>query len=251
MEYSGACPCVENRNPSIESTSLILLLHNSHHMFLLFCQQRNRSRLAVFADVLFPKTHTQKQRQSECRSNSNMNSFPFTANTAWIQTAKDVKLKCHFFHVFPNKPQWTCWNCYGMQCKGVYGCCKWQNICFWVNYTFNSVTKPGSRIVQDKHQHCKYLNIWWKELTSCGGLLSFPAALSSVSGRLWAGGGDGRCVSPVGGAGISLSASCCSLRQLFLGLRAVSNETCVNGIYYTLTHTHPQCSDVLKWSETF
>lgn len=62
MEFSGARPCVENRNPSIESTSLIhLLLHNSHHMFLLFCHHWNRSRLAVFADVYVPKnTHTHK-----------------------------------------------------------------------------------------------------------------------------------------------------------------------------------------------
>lgn len=76
---------VENRNPSIESTSLIhLLLHNSHHMFLIFYLHRNRSRLAVFADVQFPKnthTHTKKQRQSECQSNSNMDSFPFAAST--------------------------------------------------------------------------------------------------------------------------------------------------------------------------
>lgn len=53
-----------NRKPSTESTSLNqLLLHNSHHMLLLFCQQRNRSWLAVFADVLFPKknTHTEAQ----------------------------------------------------------------------------------------------------------------------------------------------------------------------------------------------
>lgn len=88
-------------------------------------------------------------------------------------------------------------------------------------------------ITFSSHKTCQWLfKIHWKlkrELTSCAGLVSFPATLSSVSGGLWAGGGNEGCVSPGGGTEISQSASCCSLRQLFLGRWAVNDEIWVNG----------------------
>lgn len=80
-------------------------------------------------------------------------------------------------------------------------------------------------------------------LTSCVWLLSSPSVVSSASGRLWAGGDDGRCGSPGGGAEISLSASCCSLRRFFLWQSSVKNETCQDLIscYFTNQHIQNVC----------
>lgn len=72
----------------------------------------------------------------------------------------------------------------------------------------------------------------WVPLTSCVWLHSSPSVLSSASWRLWAGGDDGRCASPAGGAEISPSTSCCSLRQFFLAQTTVKSKTCVKTSHF-------------------